>query len=217
MKEGKILNFENELTLMKQKVECAYKNIEALIQSARSPVRFNTLIDSAMQQMEIACIEMRNISEQIKPKDEETLTVGQSAKSIYGSATVMENGWLHIKLNTLLPHYKVLGGTQYVSDSITRLLNKAVASGLVLPFFNKAFLGIVEHCSVNMCEAFDSDNKGYKAVINTLKGRLFEDDNQFELSLGLFTVEDNENCCHIYVLPIEDSAKFMWLKSGGGV
>ena len=211
------MNFENELTLMKQKVQSAEKNIEALIQSARSPVRFNTLIDSAMQQIELACIEMRRISEIIRPKGDGIITADNTAKTIYGSINLTSEGWLHIKLNTLLPHYKVLGGTQYISDSITRLLDTFVSAGIKLPTYEKAFLGIIEHCSVDCCEAFDSDNKGFKAVVNTLKGRLFEDDNQFELSLGLFTVADSENCCHIYVLPTEESAKFMWLKAEGGV
>ena len=211
------MNFENELNFMKNKVQVAEKNIDALILSSRSPVRFNTLIDSAMQQMEIACIEMRRIAETIRPQENDVQYSECSAKTIYGSVTLMDSGWLHIKLNTLLPHYKVLGGTQYVSDSITRLLDKYISAGLELPFYNKAFLGIIEHCNVNVCEAFDSDNKGFKAVINTLKGRVFEDDNQFELSLGLFTVADDENCCHIYVLPVEESAKFMWLNTEGGL
>lgn len=211
------MNFNTELTIMKQKVQSAEKNIDALIESARSPVKFNTLIDSAMQQMELACIEMRRIAEAIRPQSDDVLASERSTKTIYGSIDFTNEGWLHIKLNTLLPHYKVLGGTQYISDSISRLLDIFVSKGAVLPCYKKAFLGIIEHCSVNCCEAFDSDNKGYKAVINTLKARVFEDDNQFELSLGLFTVDDRENYCNIYVLPMEDAAKFMWLKAEGGL
>ena len=212
------MNFEPELNLMKQKIAVAEKSVDSLLLSSRSPAKFNTLIDSAMQNMELACIEMRRIAEQIRPKEDEPTTVPyKTAKTIYGSITLMDEGWLHIKLNTLLPHYKVLGGTQYVSDSLTRLIDRYTASGYKLPFFEKPFLAVVEHCCVDCCEAFDSDNKGYKAVINTLKGRVFEDDNQFELSLGLFTVSDHENCCHIYVLPTDESAKFMWLKAGGGL
>lgn len=212
-----ILNFDNELNFMKNKVKAAEKNIEALILSSRSPVKFNTLIDSAMQQMELACIEMRRIAETIRPQVIDFSYSEHSTKTIYGEIKQTNYGWLHIKLNTLLPHYKVLGGTQYISDSISRLLDIYVNSGGELPCYDKPFLGIIEHCSVNACEAFDSDNKGYKAVINTLKARVFEDDNQFELSLGLFTVDDRENYCNIYVLPIEDAAKFMWLKSEGGL
>lgn len=211
------MNFNNQLMIMKQKVQSAEKNLDALIASARSPVKFNTLMDAAMQQMELTCIEMRRIAETIRPQEDTTQTTNNMTKTIYGSVNLTNDGWLHIKLNTLLPHYKILGGTQYISDSINRLLNSFVKSSLKLPYFEKAFLGIIEHCSVDCCEAFDSDNKGYKAVVNTLKGRCFEDDNQFELSLGLFTVADKENCCHIYVLPIEEAAKFVWLKSEGGL
>jgi len=211
------MDFSTELAIMKQKIDTAGENIDALIRSSRSPSKFNTLIDSAMQQIEIACIEMRRIAEAIRPQEQSILSSERSANTIYGSINLTDEGWLHIKLNTLLPHYKIIGGTQYISDSISRLLDIFVSSGVILPCYKKAFLGIVEHCSVDCCEAFDSDNKGYKAVVNTLKGRLFEDDNQFELSLGLFTVSDDENCCHIYVLPVEESAKFMWLKAEGGL
>lgn len=212
------MNFTTELNLMKLKVQTAEKNIEALIQSARSPVKFNTLIDSAMQQVEVACIEMRRIAEYIRPSDEyNRIQSDRSVNTVYGNIQLTENGWFHIRLNTLLPHYKVLGGTQYISDSITRLLDYFKASVGVLPCFKNAFLGIVEHCSTNTCEAFDSDNKGFKSVVNALKARVFQDDNQFELSLGLFTVADDENCCHIYVLPVEDSARFMTLKCEGGL
>lgn len=211
------MNFNAELMVMKQEIQSAEKNIDALIAFARSPAKFNTLMDSAMQQMEIACIEMRRIAEIIRPIEDNIKVANYLTKTIYGSINQTSDGWLHIKLNTLLPHYKVLGGTQYISDSITRLLDAFVKSGFELPYYKKAFLGIIEHCSVNCCEAFDSDNKGYKAVINTLKGRVFEDDNQFELSLGLFTVDDREMYCDTYVLPIEDAAKFMWLKTEGGL
>ena len=39
------MNFNTELMIMKQKVQSAEKNIDALIESARSPVKFNTLLD----------------------------------------------------------------------------------------------------------------------------------------------------------------------------
>ena len=75
---------------------------------------------------------------------------------------------------------------------------------------NKAFAAIVEHRPDAGCGAFDHDNKGFKSVINALKGRLFPDDNQFELSLGMFTVRDEDACCHIYVLPFEEAGDFLY-------
>ena len=67
----------------------------------------------------------------------------------------MDTGWLHMKLNTLLPNYKRIGGTQYISDTITRLLDQFQKDGGKLPMFDKAFLAIVEHCDFNCSEVFD--------------------------------------------------------------
>ncbi|MDD6236683.1 MAG: hypothetical protein PUB00_04815 [Clostridiales bacterium] len=76
---------------------------------------------------------------------------------------------------------------------------------------------IIEHCNFECSEGFDHDNKGFKAVQNALKGRLFPDDDQFELSLGLFTVLDPEMSCHIYIMPESDASDFMFQKLAGEV
>ena len=80
------------------------------------------------------------------------------------------------------------GGTQYVFDTVTRLLNNYRKSGGVIPCYDKAYMAIVEHCPMDRSGTFDNDNKGFRGAVNALKGRLFRDDNQFELALGLFTV-----------------------------
>ena len=69
-----------------------------------------------------------------------------------------------------------------MTDSILRLLNSAEFDGIKLPFFSKAYLGIVEFCPRDCSDVFDHDNKGFKAVQNVLKGRLFPDDDRFESS-----------------------------------
>lgn len=76
--------------------------------------------------------------------------------------------------------------------------------------FEKAFLAIVEHSPLDAAGAYDNDNKGFRAVVNALKGRLFPDDNQFEMSLGLFTVQEEDSCCHIYVMPFESAGDFLY-------
>lgn len=82
------MNFEPELNLMKQKIAVAEKSVDALISSARSPAKFNTLVDSVMQNMEVACIELRRIAEQIRPREDDSSAIsGQTAKTIYGSIT----------------------------------------------------------------------------------------------------------------------------------
>jgi len=198
------------ITEMKEHINACKKSVDELSKNYHSPEKVNNLLDSAMLQIELACLDMRRLCEMVRPK----ISVPQRAhskyhsKTIYGEITLTENGWVHIKLNTLLPHYKIIGGTQYISDSIVRMITQFENDGGELPCFDKAFLAIIEHCDYRSCEAFDHDNKGFKAVQNALKGRLFPDDDQFELSLGLFTVLDAETACHIYVLPEDAAADF---------
>lgn len=174
--------------------------------------KVNTMLDAAMQKIELCCIELRRICEINRPASNPVLFAQSSyyAKEIYGEVTLMDTGWLDIRLNALLPHCRFSGGTQYISDTITRLLKRFRDTGGELPFFQKAFLAIVEHRPVAGCGAFDQDNKGFKAVINSLKGRVFADDDQFELSLGLFTIQDEESCCHIYVTPSDAAGDFLY-------
>ena len=157
----------------------------------------------------MACIEMRRLYWQLKSKEETSAEIKPGkAKEIYGEISVTPEGWVHIKLNALLPHCRVTGGTQYVTDSILRLLNSAEFDGIKLPFFSKAYLGIIEFCPRDCSDVFDHDNKGFKAVQNVLKGRLFPDDDRFEMSLGLFTEQRNESACHIFVLPDDEAGIF---------
>ena len=111
----------------------------------------------------------------------------------------MDTGWLDIRLNALLPPLPVSsGGTQYISDTITRLLKRFRDTGGELPFFQKAFLAIVEHRPVAGCGAFDQDNKGFKAVINSLKEEFSRMMTNLNCRLGFYN-QDEESCCHIYV------------------
>lgn len=189
----------------------AQKCVEALLREQVSQQRFNTFLDAGIHQMELACIEMRRLVEQARIPVSTSYTDGEFIKKeVYGYVTVLDTGWLHIRLNTLLPRDHFFGGTAYLSDSITRLLRRFQSGGGTVPFYDQAFLAIVEHCDVETCRAFDHDNKAFQSVINALKGRVFPDDNQFELSLGLFTRLSPEACCHIYVLPVEEAGDFLF-------
>ena len=204
---------EKAIQDMQRQVDACSSYIDALARnSCRSPEKVNTMLDAAMQKIELCCIELRRICEINRPASNPILFAQSSyyAKEIYGEVTLMDTGWLDIRLNALLPHCRFSGGTQYISDTITRLLKRFRDTGGELPFFQKAFLAIVEHRPVAGCGAFDQDNKGFKAVINSLKGRVFADDDQFELSLGLFTIQDEESCCHIYVTPSDAAGDFLY-------
>ena len=198
---------------MQRHIEACAKHIRKLDGGCYSKEKINTLLDTAMQQLEVSCIEMRRLAEAMRPRVPE-LRVDwghYNNQTIYGDVELLDTGWLHIRLEALLPHCKAAGGTQYVTDSITRLLDEYMQDGGILPMYDKAFLAIVEHCNFDCSSVYDHDNKGFKAVQNALKGRLFPDDNQFELSLGLFTVRDsNASCCRIFVLPDDEAGDFMY-------
>lgn len=202
---------------MRQHLNTCNQYLTALEKGYRSPEKCNTLLDAAMQQIELCCIDMRLLCERTRPylPDLRFGTVKYNHKAIYGEVNLMDNGWLDIRLNALLPHCKIVGGTQYVSDTIIRLLNHFRQDGGEVPHFEKAYLAIVEHCPENCTGAFDHDNKGFKGVINALKGRVFQDDNQFELAMGLFTVVDEDPHCHIYVMPFEEAGDFHYQLTDG--
>lgn len=203
------------ITEMQRQVDACSGYIDALAQGCRSPEKINTLLDAAMQKIELTCISMRRLCEEVRPALP-NFRFGHTnyyIKDIGGEVTLMDTGWLDIRLNALLPHCKTVGGTAYITDTIDRLLSKFKNTGGEIPMFDKAFLAIVEHSPLNVLGVFDHDNKGFKSVVNALKGRLFPDDNQFEMSLGLFTVQDDDACCHIYAMPFEAAGDFLYQMS----
>ncbi len=69
-------------------------------------------------------------------------------------------------------------------------------------------LVIDEHCDVDFRRVFDQDNKAWKAIPNALKGYVFDDDDQFTLSVSLISKRSKEDCCHIYVMPMGEAFLF---------
>ena len=205
---------------MQRHIDACSQYIDRLAADGQSAYKANTLLDAAMKQIEETCLLMRRFCDRVRPPlpAKPLGTVNYRSEAIYGTVELMDTGWLHIRLNTLLPHYKILGGAGYITDSVTRLLDAFVRDGGRLPLWDKAYAAIIEHCDPACCEAFDSDNKGYPAVINALKGRVMRDDNQFELSLGLFASRDGDSpSCHIYVLPDDDAGDFQYYRVSEGL
>lgn len=120
------------------------------------------------------------------------------------------NGWLYIQLKTLLPSTRNNIGKKAIFDTITSLLDYHCGHYGSLPYFDKAFIGIIEHHKTGSKPIiFDHDNKSFQAVPNALKGRVFSDDNQFQMSLGLFsTMNSDIEYSEIYVLPMSDIGVF---------
>ena len=177
--------------------------------NSRGDVAVGDLMDDIMRQIENACIEARNTIEYYRPKQEGGPKQQNSAeRALYGKVERMPQGWLHIQLDALLPHCKY-GTSQYLKDSILRLLKQYQQKHGRLPRFERALLVIDEHCSYANRQVYDPDNKGWKSVVNALKGVVYPDDDQFHLSIYLTATPAEVPSCHIYVADAEDTAKFM--------
>ena len=126
-----------------------------------------------------------------------------------GSITLGADNLLHIRLNMSLPNTKSSVGIKEITKTIHHLLDSHKDYYGELPFYENVFVAIIEHRNPQSGGSFDHDNKGFRAIPNALKGRVFGDDNQFEMSLGLFTRENyGENYTDIYVVPMSDLAYF---------
>ena len=164
-------------------------------------------------QFESAALSMRSLCEKHRPE----ASRGESkpalpAISLTGEAEVNEYGWLHITLNTLLPHCRYQTPA-WLSDTIGRLLDEYERRDRrKLPRFERAALVIDEHCNIESRTIYDSDNKGWKAIPNALKGRVIKDDDQFSLSVSLITTKSDTPSCHIYLFPVEDTGDFFFMK-----
>lgn len=128
-----------------------------------------------------------------------------------GGIEVTREGWLHIQLNTLLPHCRY-GSVSAIEEEIQDLLG--VYFGW-LPHFEEAFLFIDEHSDDDTRKVYDQDNKGWKSISNALKGRIFADDDQYTLSVCLLSRRSKENVCHIYVTPLTEAHRFLEQRSKG--
>lgn len=134
------------------------------------------------------------------------------ALEVAGEIESNEYGWIHIKLNTLLPHCRFTTPL-WMTDTITRLLDQHERRCRALPMMERALLVIDEWCDVESRQVYDQDNKGWKAISNAIKGRLIPDDDQFSLGICLLSKRAAGAACHIYILPATDAGDFFSLKA----
>lgn len=126
---------------------------------------------------------------------------------VMGSVERIGIDWLHIRINTLLPHCRFQPPT-WLTSTLTELLDAYELCGGTLPRFRNALLVIKEYSDITGRHIFDQDNKGWKAVSNAIKGRLVPDDDQYTLQVALLATRSSQEVCHITVLDIEDAADF---------
>lgn len=134
---------------------------------------------------------------------------------VSGSVKVTREGWTVIRLDTLLQNAR-RRTTGYIENSILELLKQWRGSGGVLPWYRHAFVAITEHTDRKGGNVYDPDNREWKAVTNALKGVLFEDDDQLNVSLILDTVPDGKGYTEIVVLPHRDAGRYLSERMLGG-
>lgn len=178
------------------------------------PEKMQHTLEQTMRSFENATLELRRLCETYSPG------IGgysEKPKAPYiettGYVEPFGYHWLHICLNTLLPHCRYQS-PEWLSDTIRRLLDDYESKGGRLPFFHRAMLVIDEHSAIDGRQIFDQDNKGWKAISNALKGRLFPDDDQYTLSVSLLATRSENSVCHITLLDLADAGDFFSLHSG---
>ena len=171
-------------------------------------------LEQTLDQFERATLELRKLAER-----HATGVGGYGGRPMVppmenvGFVETFGYNWLHIQLNTLLPHCR-FQTPEWLSDSIRRLLDDYESCGNRLPWFTNALMVIDEHCGIAGRHIFDQDNKGWKAVSNAIKGRLIPDDDQHTLSLALLSSKSELDVCHITLLDKTDAADFFAYHSG---
>ena len=169
--------------------------------------------------LEVATVQTRNQYERVMAGEPIGKYGGKRLEPpvrLAGSIELYEGCWLHIKLNTLLPHCR-FQTPAYLADTITRLLDEYIKGHGPLHYYQKALLIIDEHSDIESRQVFDQDNKGWKAIPNALKGRVFPDDTQDSLDIALLSKVASKPVCHIYVLVHADAADFFALRSSGAL
>ncbi|MBP5240151.1 MAG: hypothetical protein J6Z15_06175 [Oscillospiraceae bacterium] len=178
-----------------------------------NPQKLQRTMEETLESFEQATMELRLLAERNSPG------VGEygkhpiiPARDVTGYVSILEYSWLHIALKTLLPHCR-FQAPGWLSDTIRRLLDDYEASGGTIPRFRDgAVLFIDERSNVEGRHIYDQDNKGWKAVSNALKGRVFPDDDQYSLGVALLSSRSEENRTHITVVSADEAGEFLSLR-----
>lgn len=182
---------------------------------AASNVKLQMKLEETMGHFEQATLELRTLCERNCPG---TGGYGKKplipARQVTGLVEIIGYSWLHICLNTLLPHCRYQSPA-WLSDTVRRLLDDYEAGGNPLPFYGKRALMIIdEHSNIDGRKIYDQDNKGWKAVSNVLKGRIIPDDDQYSLGVSLLSTRSEENSCHIILMDMADAGDYFALSAG---
>ncbi|MFR1988558.1 MAG: hypothetical protein ACLS3C_00230 [Oscillospiraceae bacterium] len=124
-----------------------------------------------------------------------------------GHIEIAGAGWVHMQIDTLLPHCRYMPAT-WLTDTVRQLLTAYMRHTNFRLHFKQMLLVIDEHSDVDGRHVFDQDNKGWKAVSNALKGLVIDDDDQYHLSVHMMSSRSAENVCHISLVLPESAEEF---------
>jgi len=218
-----MMNIRKELENIRGMIHKAYYQSSVLDTIVTDPCesnpQFSGELDKLVSSLEKTVMRARYLNEacymDIQPI--ETMAVDYErhwAKNmVRGKVEVDENGWLHIVLDTLLPHCK-RGTSPWLRDTLARLLYGYKQNGGQLPYFERAMLVINEHCDIKNRQVYDQDNKAWKVIPNVLKGLVIADDDQFSLGVALISTWDDVPACHIHVMDMIDAGTYFSLYLG---
>jgi len=178
------------------------------------PDTFQKMLEALCGSFEDTALQLRRLCEQQSPGTG-GYKRGRALRplEVVGSVERIGIDWLHIRINTLLPHCRFQPPT-WLTETLVELLDAYEACGGQLPHFNSALLVIEEYSDVDGRHIFDQDNKGWKAVSNAIKGRVIPDDDQYTLSVALLSTRSCQNVCHITVLDMKDAPDFFSARTG---
>ena len=212
-------DLKQDMSLMQTHISSAFALTGRLVAMSdgeqSDPQKLQRELEKTMAEFEETTLTLRNLCERYS-----TGAGGYGRRQplprreVTGRVDMLGHSWLHIKLNMLLPHCRYQTPV-WLSDTIRLLLDGYEVSGGQMPYYrDRAVLVIDEHSDVDGRSIYDQDNKGWKAVSNTLKGRVFPDDNQYSLGVILLSTKSGENVTHITVMDAVDAGDFLSLHSG---
>ena len=190
-----------------------------VIEQNESNLYFSAELDKLVTGLEKTVLHARYLNEvcymDIQPLEKTVVDFEKhwSLQTPTGIIEVDENGWLHIQLDTLLPHCKKRPDS-LLRDTLSRLLYGYRQNDGKLPYFDRAMLIIDEHCNIKNRRVFDQDNKAWKVIPNILKGLVIPDDDQHSLGIALVSTWADTPACHIYVMDMTDVGAFFSFHSG---
>ena len=162
-----MIDLKADMTRLQNLIGDAFSKTGGLVALADAgntdPDKIQRALESTADQFERATLELRRLCEQASPG-----TGGYAQRPrlkperVVGTVETFgfTSSWLHIRLNTLLPHCRYQTPS-WLTDTIRRLLDEYERAGNTLPRFDRALLVIDEHSAIEGRRIFDQDNKGW--------------------------------------------------------